>query len=149
MFTFFLRCGRALKNKRSMQIGYGPVCAKKHFQEQEKTLDFSENNQFYDLPYDGTKILCRRDQSGKVHFNFYQQVVKHSPTGMEWGYGGSGPADFAINALLKIGVDKDIATCPVIYQNFKEQFVSILPATGGEILISDIKKFLKEKGVKI
>ena len=26
-------------------------------------------------------------------------VVHHSPTGYEWGYGGSGPADLALNIL--------------------------------------------------
>lgn len=28
--------------------------------------------------------------------------VKHSPTGLEWGYGGSGPADLARSILIEI-----------------------------------------------
>lgn len=28
-----------------------------------------------------------------------RQVVYHSPTGLEWGYGGSGPADMALTIL--------------------------------------------------
>lgn len=28
-----------------------------------------------------------------------QHVIKHSPTGMSWGYGGSGPADCALSIL--------------------------------------------------
>lgn len=32
--------------------------------------------------------------------NVAHRVVRHSPTGLSWGYGGSGPADTALNALL-------------------------------------------------
>jgi hypothetical protein len=38
-------------------------------------------------------------------------VSRHSPTGMSWGYGGSGPADLARSLL--IAVLGDGAKCPV------------------------------------
>ena len=28
-----------------------------------------------------------------------KHIVRHSPTGMEWGYGGSGPSDTALSIL--------------------------------------------------
>lgn len=42
-------------------------------------------------------IIDRVD--GEVVTNFPQVVIHHSPTGMEFGYGGSGPADMALNIL--------------------------------------------------
>ena len=36
------------------------------------------------------------------------QVVHHSPSGFEWGYGGSGPADLALSILaLVIGDERE------------------------------------------
>ncbi|SMC07946.1 hypothetical protein SAMN00768000_3543 [Sulfobacillus thermosulfidooxidans DSM 9293] len=48
-------------------------------------------------------------------------LVRHSPTGFEWGYGGSGPADLAY-ALLADAVDT--ATADQLYQDFKWAFVA-------------------------
>lgn len=47
--------------------------------------------------------------------------MRHSPTGFEWGYGGSGPADLAY-ALLADAVDT--ATADQLYQDFKRAFVA-------------------------
>lgn len=53
-------------------------------------------------------------------------VVKHSPTGLEWGYAGSGPADLALSILSHAtGCPKGVA--PVLYQEFKAQVVAALP----------------------
>jgi hypothetical protein len=43
-------------------------------------------------------ITCCRDEGG-IHTNVPQRIVQHSPTGFAWGYGGSGPADLALNIL--------------------------------------------------
>lgn len=41
----------------------------------------------------------------EVATNVEHKVVYHSPTGFEWGYGGSGPADLALN-LAELVVEK-------------------------------------------
>lgn len=41
----------------------------------------------------------------EVETNVPQRIVYHSPTGFEWGYGGSGPADLALN-LAELVVEK-------------------------------------------
>lgn len=41
-----------------------------------------------------------------------RHVVKHSPTGYTWGYGGSGPADLALS-LLTAALGDDGAKCRV------------------------------------
>lgn len=57
--------------------------------------------------------------------------VWHSPDGFEWGYGGSGPADLALNILLAATEDRDFAASN--HQAFKWRFVASLPIAGGVI----------------
>lgn len=65
-------------------------------------------------------------------------VINHSPTGFEWGFGGSGPAQLALAILLDFLDDGMAAT--LAYQAFKQDIVSRLPVnrswslTGAEIL---------------
>jgi Family of unknown function (DUF6166) len=49
----------------------------------------------------------------------------HSPTGFEWGYGGSGPAQLAL-ALLAHHLQDD-ARAVSLHQHFKRDFVAGLP----------------------
>lgn len=89
-------CNKPLSVPSSQTRGMGPICAAK------KAAEFNEDgsNDRVDLPFDpATKdIVCERREDG-LHFNIYQVFKHHSPTGFEWGYGGSGPADFALNIL--------------------------------------------------
>ncbi|MEM0960919.1 MAG: DUF6166 domain-containing protein [Bacteroidota bacterium] len=57
-------------------------------------------------------------------------VVRHSPTGPEWGYGGSGPADCARSVLLAL---TDEATADAHYQDFKREVIAELPEHGAVI----------------
>ncbi len=101
-----------------------------------------------DLPWDPAMmdIRCERNDDG-AHFNIAQHVRHHSPTGMGWGYAGSGPADFALNILdrfLPVGADgwegiqcwdKNMVSRMVwsLHQEFKFAFVASLPYAGGVI----------------
>lgn len=49
--------------------------------------------------------------------------VHHSPDGFEYGYGGSGPSDLALNVLL-LFTDKDTAW--KLHQDFKWKFIATL-----------------------
>jgi hypothetical protein len=52
-------------------------------------------------------------------------VVRHSPTGFNWGYGGSGPADLALSLLTDaLGHRRRAET---LYQDFKWAVVAHLP----------------------
>ncbi len=57
-----------------------------------------------DITYFGTnegpdrQVVSIRHANGNVTF-LKQRIVLHSPTGFGWGYGGSGPADLALNML--------------------------------------------------
>jgi len=48
--------------------------------------------------------------------------VKHSPTGMEWGYSGSGPADTARSILMMVLPGNKVTN--MLYQQFKWDFVA-------------------------
>lgn len=82
--------------------------------------------------------------------------VKHSPTGLEWGYAGSGPADTARSILLyvlsnhieelKISLSQAKRLSEQLYQDFKFDFVANWKKDMFEVLI-DIEKWLKQKGV--
>lgn len=54
-------------------------------------------------------------------------VVRHSPTGFEWGYGGSGPADLAYSILADACAELPEETRDWLYfayQEFKRQYVA-------------------------
>jgi hypothetical protein len=95
------------------------------------------------------------------HFNISQIVVLHSPTGFEWGYAGSGPADFALNILelyarrfLHMEPDMQAGRGPEgvctgfawhYHQDFKNEFVAALPEPGGTIKGDDIRAWINAR----
>ena len=85
-------------------------------------------------------IVCSRDEDG-VHTNVPRRIIDHSPDWFEWGYGGSGPADFALN-ILSIFVGQDVAWR--YHQDFKWAFVAPLLQKGGTIKLEDIRKWIAE-----
>lgn len=133
------RCGRALKDPASVQYGFGPVCWRKHLAELEAR---EQQTELPLLRFDGD-IVCRRTLSGP-QFNIPQQIKLHSPTGMEWGYSGSGPADFALN-ILSLFADPERAF--ELHQLFKREFIVKLPNEGGTIKREAILEWLRRHGL--
>lgn len=86
-------------------------------------------------------VVVKRTPQG-IETNVPHTWVHHSPDGFEVGYGGSGPADFALNILLFYGLEKDEAWR--LHQDFKWKFVATLPREGGIILREAILKFIRE-----
>ena len=88
-----------------------------------------------------------------AEFNFQQLVVRHSPTGMNWGYGGSGPSDCALNILLNYisegtGLvtedEEDFINCH--YQSFKQKHVANVAKEGGMITLETVQEFVTSLG---
>ena len=68
--------------------------------------------------------------------------VYHSPTGFNFGYGGSGPADLARSILWDfIGAEPTLG----LYQDFKFRFVSGWKDTW-EITSEEIQNWLDKRG---
>tara|TARA_X000000950_G_scaffold289016_1_gene409095 strand:- start:245 stop:682 length:438 start_codon:yes stop_codon:yes gene_type:complete len=86
-----------------------------------------------------------------LQFNFKQLVCRHSPTGLEFGYGGSGPSDTALNILLNYfssgsGVvsGTEMEWINSHYHRFKEKYVAPMRREGGVIKLEDVKKFIAD-----
>lgn len=65
----------------------------------------------------------------------------HSPTGLEWGYGGSGPAQLALalaSHVLGRGKDND-ARAVGVHQAVKFSLVSRLPRDGWILYEEDVR----------
>src|SRR5262245_28903746 len=67
------------------------------------------------------------------------KIENRSPTGFEFGYGGSGPSQLALAILLDF---KGKAPAPPLYQAFKWKFIAPLKHPGGIIPGQDIQDFL-------
>ena len=67
-------------------------------------------------------------------------LCNHSPTGIEWGYLGSGPAQLALALLLQIA---DEATALRFYQHFKDGVIARIAADRWALTITDVLDWLK------
>ena len=90
-------------------------------------------------------IVCKRtgDPSGvgNIEVSIPQKIKYHS-LDFEFGYGGSGPADLALNILYCF---LDFNRAWQLHQNFKWEFISSMPREGGTIKNESIKAWIKEK----
>jgi hypothetical protein len=69
-------------------------------------------------------------------------VVRHSPTGFNWGYGGSGPADLALSLLIDaLGRRRKAQQ---LYQAFKWDIVARLPYTEWTLSRVDILAWVRQ-----
>jgi len=130
-------CGRGLKNGKSREIGMGPVCARK-----DKKIEKSDGETKYQvapIPGFGADIVLSRDLANGATANIQQRIVFHSPTGFEWGYAGSGPADLALNILSCFIAQKEAFA---LHQNFKSDFLVGMPKEGGVITNASVRDWI-------
>lgn len=52
-------------------------------------------------------------------------IINHSPSGVAWGYNGSGPSQFAL-AVMVNEFGEDLSNHPQSYQVFKQIFIANL-----------------------
>ena len=69
-----------------------------------------------------------------------QEITNHSPTGFEFGYGGSGPAQLALAILMDF---TGRVPHPSFYHAFKWQFIAPMDAAGGTISGDAIREFME------
>jgi len=72
------------------------------------------------------------------------KVINHSPTGFNWGYGGSGPAQLAL-ALLMVFAGREFAEGN--YMNFKWQIVAKLPQRDFEMPAATVEEWIRQRKV--
>jgi hypothetical protein len=73
-------------------------------------------------------------------------IVRHSPDGFQWGYGGSGPSELARCILLDLLGNFPKSIVDHIYQDFKRYFIE---GAADDLLIKeeDIRAWLKTKKI--
>jgi Family of unknown function (DUF6166) len=95
---------------------------------------------------DGVTVRVTEGDTTGIAFNEYPlalepslAVSNHSPTGFEFGYGGSGPAQLALAILMDFtGKVPD----PACYQAFKWMFIAPMKHPGGVIAGNKIEEWL-------
>jgi hypothetical protein len=152
------RCGRKLKNVEAIKAGFGKICYEKVFgqpfpvEHKPKVKHYHADSSSYAakktaraeaIPLFAGDVTCSRGAQGEPITNVPQRIILHSPDGFEWGYCGSGPADFALN-ILSLYIGEEAAQQNGLYQRFKEAFLSKLPHEGGIIKRNDIMQWLNE-----
>lgn len=125
-------------------------CKKTEFTDQELDEHISLNQ----------ALVFKRDGDDNhaiVRTNVPHLVVHHSPSGFEWGYSGSGPADLALNVcqwyLLHIDYKGAKSQCwdgncyslaYALHQDFKQAFIANAPRAGITIPLVEVKKWFEE-----
>lgn len=95
---------------------------------------------FLVYPWQIEEVILSRDEKG-VHTNVPRKYVWHSPTGFEWGYEGSGPADLALNILAMF---IPVYWAVKYHQEFKRQYIAPMPKEGGLIPGWEIYLWIEE-----
>lgn len=105
----------------------------------------------------GKVYIGFRDSMGVAHVNIAESrdgrtsqhalkhVVRHSPTGLEWGYMGSGPADLANSILSDTIGHMANGVAPAMYQAFKHDVIAKLPQDGFRLRQEDVFAWLNSR----
>jgi hypothetical protein len=162
--SYCSRCKKPLSNPKSVEAGMGPVCRGHGDKDMEtcKREDFADGRvvgEYDDMDLDEALVLQRDGDQDYfvVRTNVPHLVVHHSPSGFEFGYGGSGPADLALNVcqwyLNRIGYRGEKTECFdghcfslafVLHQDFKRDLIEIAPREGTVIPFNQIKHWFDE-----
>ncbi len=88
-------------------------------------------------------VSCQHTAEGpRVNIPHAHKV--HSPSGFDWGYGGSGPADLALNILALCCAWPDAKR---LYQDFKHSVIARLAQSGGALITTErIGEWLDSRG---
>lgn len=130
------------------------LCVRDEFSDKFDPTPFEKEltlkRKFVDGPADLEKV-------GGVVTNVPHLVVHHSPDGFEFGYGGSGPADLALNIcqlyLNMSGYQGQTVKCYdgnawqlafALHQELKRDIVAAVPRTGVSIPFSVIDAWFQE-----
>ena len=164
MFARCQICGRRLSDPVSIRRGMGPSCLARQRVKIRKTSkqEVVEDNDVlrpkfhgFVLPEDLEKVnpakvytAIRGEDENTITVSDgkgtkpLRHIVYHSPTGMEWGYGGSGPSDLARSILADFA---GIKVADMFYQDFKWDFIAKQPEKGFQISGQEILNWLKRK----
>lgn len=92
--------------------------------------------------YEGIRrsSVCEVTVDGKP-LNLRHDLRNHSPTGAEWGYGGSGPAQLALAILADALGDDELAL--TLYQQFKFKIIAGFEHDSWILTIAEVRCWVK------
>lgn len=90
---------------------------------------------------EGCCAVTVSDDTGKCALDPRFDLRRHSPTGFEWGYGGSGPAQLALALAVDVLGDDEVALD--VYQRLKFRMVGRLPADGWTLTEAELAKAIR------
>lgn len=96
--------------------------------------------------YDGRVLTFARTRVGEhaiimlENRPLEQRLVRHSPSGLEFGYMGSGPADTALNILALVVSPKEANR---LHQRFKFDMLARIPREGGTMKMQDVVDWVR------
>jgi hypothetical protein len=97
-FKVCQRCKRSLSNPKAMAIGFGKVCLAKSGGRRQVQPELPKASDAMILKPTSLRLgLIAYEKDGSRVTNVPWRAICHSPDGFAWGYGGSGPTDFALN----------------------------------------------------
>lgn len=97
---------------------------------------------------DGNVYVNTHDGNGLWRLDPRLDLRNHSPSGLAWGYQGSGPAQLALALLADATGDDGLAQ--QIYQVFKKDVIAKLDQDNGwELTQDDILKWVHENAGRI
>jgi hypothetical protein len=102
-----------------------------------------------------TGVTCWRAPDGTARSSIAQRHEHYAPTGFDWGFGGSGPADLALNMLALFLPLAPEATGVVLrdgsfvseaawalHHECKYDLIATLPRSGGHITAETIRTWI-------
>lgn len=98
------------------------------------------------LDFEGKPTTCEclvrvRNGHHRRPLRLRLDIRAHSPTGFEWGYGGSGPAQLAL-ALVADCCGHALAT-PAVYQVVKAKLIAGLPHEGWVLTEAQVRQVVE------
>lgn len=163
-------CKRPLTDPKSIERGMGNICAGhagsdsiEGREDVAKRKDLSFEDVYNGtVPFSEGFVMERAGSKGSADVDRYvvtnvpHLVVHHSPNGFEFGYGGSGAADLALNAvqlyLNMVGYAGDKTKCFdgncwtlawMLHQDFKRMFIANAPRQGMTIPFEKIDAWMR------
>ena len=97
-----------------------------------------------------TKVIVedsREEEEAFVELPQYLDIVNHSPSGFEWGYEGSGPAQLSFALLYDVTKDKEFSLHN--YQNYKIDVISRLDETDWMLSAKEVEYWIEHLGRQI
>jgi hypothetical protein len=98
-----------------------------------------------------TRVVCRVIIADEPRY-WLRHVIYHSPTGIDYGHGGSGSADLALSILADHLDERPTTTelqrgqcrCWAPHQDFKWAFLASMPRHRGKIMSDQIAVWLNQ-----